>query len=314
MLTLTFVAVSVQAFDISYSAKGENELNKAFADRPVLMKKLDAKGLRENRADERQQAYQQNKAKLMAQYPQAEEIPSKGKITCDGVVALKGVLGRPGVAEPKSIASDFARNVIPDVLGEGEEIKVLFVRDEYGADQEKDTAGNIKTNVNIKTYSYSVTMGRTLYGKPIFDSIATVDIDAATHKVVSFDLVNWKPVAGTKTSTLNNINPATIRNMIDKRLNAYQPKAKNIKRVKVENIQTGWVFNGSDGTLIPAFNHSGSVDEIDENGGLVENKYAFLESIKDSTDTTSKTNAGPFVVETVQPEKPILNESSKKKQ
>ncbi|MBN1410984.1 MAG: hypothetical protein JW969_09065 [Spirochaetales bacterium] len=289
VLLMVMVAVSANAFDISYSKDIENELEKVVAENDALLKKIDAKLLKEDKNTilEKQEKYKKDKNRVMNKYPEAEEVLADKIVYVDNR-KLKGIKGRKNVAGARYAASDFIRTIIPDVLGEGEDLKVLYVREDYGADQEKDDDGNILENVDIKTYSYSVRIGRTLYGQPVFDSFASVDIDADTNEVISFDLNNWKPVGAIDETALKTLKKDMLKKTIDKRLDAQQKEHANVRHVDVKNVIMGWVFDETGDALEPAFVHYGTVDEEETSGEILEKKYSFLEMMEGSTGNTGK--------------------------
>ncbi len=281
IIACILVSVSSFGFEVAYSANAERELESAIAANAGLVKLVDSMAIAIDKSKSKAilEAYAKVRSVLFYKYPKAEENPYRATIGYDSGETLKGITGRIDPARSKSVAVDFLKNVMPDVLGEGEAIKILYVREDYGADQEKDERGAVAETVNVKTFSYSVRIGRTLFGIPIYNSFAEIAIDAATYDVVAFDLTNWKPVTAVNRENLAVIKQATFADAIAKRLAGQQKANPLVKQVVVDNVIPGWVFDDADSSLVPSFVHYGFVDEADEKGVLVQKKYSFLETI-----------------------------------
>lgn len=101
---------------------------------------------------------------------------------------LKGKARSYSTSTSEYAATNFLDTYFPDVLGTDEELKVMYIKEDYGADQTRLDNGEISPEVDLRTYSYTIKVGRTIKGKPIFNSFATIEVDATNDDIISFDM------------------------------------------------------------------------------------------------------------------------------
>ncbi|MCK4798468.1 MAG: hypothetical protein KAT05_13895 [Spirochaetes bacterium] len=215
----------------------------------------------------------------------------------------------------KQISLDYLKNNFPAILGDSESLKILYIGEDYSADQEKDENGNIKPDVNIKSCSFTVKIGRKLFDKPIFNSFVMIEIAAKNDEIISFDIKNWITIDDVKIEKLSDFTESTIKYKIEKRfinkdivdtdkLNKEKELSKstteitqkgeiidkdddksivnkiNLDKVKINQVLIGWIINDNSDVL-PAFVHYETIHATDsKTGESIEDKCSFLEVIE----------------------------------
>lgn len=280
ILIILIIAAGVYAFDVEYSVTSDTDIDTIVRQKDDLLKKLDKqdeKALLEKYRDKKAK-HSAHKHRLTNKFPTMKIEEKQDKIKYHKNVSLQGIPREQNVRKYKTIAADFLQVSFPEVLGNDEDIKIMHVQEEYGAQQEKCDDGTISPEVNVKSYAYTVRIGRTIYNQPIFDSFATVEIDAASDEIISFGLTNWKPISGVQKEKMKKIKKSAITGIINNRLDEQKtPQNKNVKKVIVTKIIQGWIFNDISDDIVPVFVHYGDVEEVDNNGIFVNKQYSFLE-------------------------------------
>ena len=206
--------------------------------------------------------FEKNMSALKSLFSTIDINDSKRTIKYRKGAALKGIARRTmscGGYKEKTLK--FVQNVLPGALGTGETLEVLYVEEDYGAEQQKDViTGEISPEVALKTYSYYVRIGRRLQQQPILNSIAYVEIDPATDEIVSFRFRNWEPVSYRQNKGSTRLTWPVIRDRVEARLGAQRAEAgTQITRFKIDQLLGGWVFDDESGEVVPAFVHYGIV-------------------------------------------------------
>lgn len=291
ILLVLLTTLGVYAFDVEYSQTADNDIDTIIKEKDNVLKKLDKQDEKAllNTYREKKAKHTVHKNKLINEFPTMEIDEKQDKLKYHKQTSLKGIQRQYNVQKYKTIASDFLKLSFPEVIGDNEDIKIMHVQEEYGAQQEKCDDGTISPEVNVKSYAYTVRIGRTLYNQPVFDSYVTVEVDAASDEIISFDLTNWKPISKIQKEKMAKIKKTVITKIINNRLDEQKtPDNKNVKKVTVKNVIQGWTFNDSSDDIVPAFIHYGDVEEVDDDGILVNKKYCFLELINPAINKDTK--------------------------
>jgi len=159
---------------------------------------------------------------------------------------------------------------------EYEGLKALFVTEEYYANEEKDTNGNIKPTVEPKTRSVTVKIGRTIYDEPIFNSFAYIEIATIDNNVNSFDIKNWNSLREIKIEKYDLLNENYVKSKINERYN--EKTSITVSNIQIENIMTGFSMNEY-GDLLPSFVHFAEVSYL-EDGKEIKDKISKMEVIE----------------------------------
>lgn len=198
---------------------------------------------------------------------------------------LKGVQRTYNTHIPKQIALNFLHNDFSYLVGKNEEFKILNIGEEYGAEQEKDKNNKIKSNVNIKTYSYDVIIGRYVLDKPIFNSTGSIEIDPATDEIISFNFKNWSPtIIDEKSTIIKELSRSKIEDKIKKRISSKISQSTDIYKIK--GVTLGWIIDKKSQNLIPAFIHHGNIEHLKKtshfNTPRENHKFYYVERLDNS--------------------------------
>lgn len=265
---------SLQAVSIQYTDTAKKDISKIIFQKYDLFnkiknhkKKIQGSAL-DNQFNEHLQSLKNNFSNL--------KIDEKtNKIVYNKAInyKLKGIKKETYIQPYEHLTLNFLNDNFS--YGKNEEIKVLNVREEYGAEQEKDKNGIISPNVNIKTYSYDVIVGKKLFDKPIFNAISIIEIDPREKKIISFELENWTPITYSEENYLKELSPEYIMNRIKKTITQ---KSNNKEEIfKIEGVKIGWVVDKNSKKLIPSFLHYGTISNSSNiiNYNIAKEKYSF---------------------------------------
>lgn len=142
---------------------------------------------------------------------------------------------------------------LPSPLTEAEATKVLYVKYEKSIHQERAADGSIDPQTNLRTHQAVVKIGRTLHGLPVFNSFATIGIDAVDGRTNYFDLRNWKSIGSSLPGDLRSRRTsAHVESKIRSRLDALrQDQPTDYDHVQVDEVVSGWNLDPQ-GNAVPA--------------------------------------------------------------
>ncbi len=231
----------------------------------------------------------------------------------------KGIDRDQKIEIPKQIALIFLNDNFSYLVDKNEEFKVLVVGEEYGADQEKDKNGRIKSEVNLKTYSYLVRIGRKVLNLPVFNSTGSIEIDALTEKIISYDLRNWSPVSIADIDFLTEkLSEKEIKKIVEKRLSEKQEI--ETKHLVVNGVMLGWIVDLETKQLIPAIMHNSEpkFDNINAPSHDKKSKLSYVdrldgkeEILKQSIGISKSIKSDKPKVENIKNDKPIETQGVK---
>lgn len=280
------------AVETRHSNRSLEDMDRLLQKKNELVEKISkAKTTEKKGGIETEQRFDAIVATLRDRFPTLKSDKIKKKISHDQKTYLKGVArNSDDIQVFKDKAIEFLIYEVPDVLGSVESLKILYVAEDHGAEQEKDEDGNILPDVWQKTYSYTVRVGRELLGNPLFNSSCAIEFDAATEEMAAFKLTNWFPISLDKVELkgLKKLSKEKIQKRIQDR---YDTQELNpdicVDSVMIYNIVQG-LFIEENKRIVPAFIHYGVVEATDTRiGESFTEKCVFLEKLTDDADPST---------------------------
>jgi hypothetical protein len=168
----------------------------------------------------------------------------------------------------KNLGYDFMQKNIPIPLSQFEQFKVFDVEYEKSVSEEKDVSGNLKKNVPIKTLSAVVKIGRTAFGRPVFNSYASIGFSALERNVFYLDVNNWNSVNLIPHEYQSKMSSAHIKEKISNRIRTSANAGSNAASVEIEEAVFGWNLD-QNGNLVPAVIYHGT--ELGKDGKVISN-------------------------------------------
>lgn len=306
ILLLALISSS-QAVSIQYTNTANEDIVKIMHQKDELFNKIQ-NYRKEIQASELNKLFDENLMVLKNNFLNLKIEKNSNKIVYskNKNYILKGINQENNIQPYEQLAFNFLHNIFS--YTKYEEIKILNVREEYGAEQEKDKNGKISSNVNIKTYSYDVIIGKKLFDKPIFNAIATMEIDPKENKIISFELENWTPITDSEGNYLKKLSPEYIKDRIK---NTIAQKSNNKEEVfKIEGIDIGWIADKNSKKIVPAFLHHGIIINTGKNTNYntAKEKYSFyfIERLDKLTKIKQQPSSGMESQKYRQPKKPNI--------
>ncbi|MDD5674155.1 MAG: hypothetical protein PHC61_08335 [Chitinivibrionales bacterium] len=173
------------------------------------------------------------------------------------VTYTKRAMANKGVSygDERSFESEaqFYLDNVPNPLSNSEERKVLYTRFEKSIHEELDMNGNLEDDTHLRIHSAVVKIGRMVHGYPIFNSYATIGIDAVDHHISYLDLKNWVSInVEPPKNYLDKFNKVNIENKISENTKtALAENGDTTSNVEIQEVIFGWQLDVA-GNIEPA--------------------------------------------------------------
>lgn len=190
----------------------------------------------------------------------------------DGVPAVDKI-------EFTHLAFQYLEKNLPLLLPNREEALITDMKYQRSIHEERDENGEIDKDTHLRTHSVTVTIGRKLYGKPIFNSYVTLGFDAVSKEIIYLDAHNWVSINDINYTDLTYISEERILNSVESRLDKYVYETNgDIKdNITVNEIIIGWFVDETNGILPAIIHHESIFVSENETDNFIEINPAFLD-------------------------------------
>lgn len=195
------------------------------------------------------------------------------------------VKGRASVDEKtfRKLAFDYLKENIPLQISKREKLKITDVKYERSIHEERDNNGNIKNDTHLRTHSVIISIGRCLYGQPIFNSNVVIGFNSVTKEVIYLDAQNWISINEIEEENIKNISKESITNAIENRIDNYIVEHVSKENLNIQNnvdvieIILGWYIDEYNDLLPAVIHHEKMMVLSDTQLEPIERNPAFID-------------------------------------
>jgi hypothetical protein len=252
IITLCVSMKSIYALDITFLPQANDNLTAIESSKNDIKKQTDQA---RTFAQRQGVSFRDNVAKLQKRFASLAVEPSENRTRYSQDHVSPGA-DYVNDEDFKNLGFDFMQKNIPIPLSQFEQFKIFDVEYEKSVSEERDTSGDLKKNVPIKTLSAVVKIGRTVYDLPVFNSYASIGFSALERNVYYLDVNNWNSVNLIPHEYQSKMSSAHIKETISNRIRNSSRAKSGASSVEIKEAVFGWNMD-QNGDLIPAVIYHG---------------------------------------------------------